>query len=35
MTFAPGCVGNRLVSRFRSSYHFAAHSFANFGIEGH
>ena len=27
--------GRRLVSRFRSSHHCAAHSFANFGIEGH
>src|SRR5215471_10154421 len=26
---------DRLVSRFRSSHHSAAHSFANFGIEGH
>ena len=24
-----------LVSRFRSSHHYAARSFANFGIEGH
>src|SRR5580765_2045223 len=24
----------RLVSRFRSSHHFAAHTFANFGIKG-
>jgi hypothetical protein len=28
-------VGRRLVSRFRSSRHCAAPSFANFGIEGH
>ena len=27
--------GRRLVSRFRSSLHCAAPSFANFGIEGH
>jgi hypothetical protein len=25
----------QLVSRFRSSHHCAARSFANFGIEGH
>ena len=25
----------RLVSRSRSSHHYAAHSFANFGIKGH
>ena len=25
----------RLVPRFRSSHHFAARSFGNFGIEGH
>src|SRR3982750_1274227 len=29
---AYGC--DRLVSRFRSSHHCAAHSFANFGIKG-
>jgi tripartite tricarboxylate transporter family receptor len=28
-------VNRRLVSRFRSSHHCAAPSFANFGIEGH
>src|SRR5262245_17568500 len=28
-------VAFRLVSRFRSSHHCAAASFANFGIEGH
>jgi hypothetical protein len=36
---AASAVGRRLrvglVSRFRSSHHFAAPSFANFGIEGH
>jgi len=30
-----GVARSRLVSRFRSSHHCAAHSFANFGIEGH
>src|SRR5499426_3382937 len=29
------CASTRLVSRFRSSHHCAAASFANFGIEGH
>ena len=30
----PGRRGSALVSRFRSSHHCAAHSFANFGIKG-
>src|SRR4051812_48067988 len=28
------CSSKKLVSRFRSSHHCAAHSFANFGIKG-
>jgi hypothetical protein len=31
---ATGGLRGRLVSRFRSSHHCAAHSFANFGIKG-
>ena len=30
-----GLSAANLVPRFRSSHHFAARSFANFGIEGH
>jgi hypothetical protein len=31
---ADAAVAGRIVSRFRSSHHCAAHSFANFGIKG-
>src|SRR3979490_1185472 len=36
LQFAPICASAKLnlVSRFRSSHHCAAHSFANFGIKG-
>src|SRR6478672_5179989 len=34
LQFAQICVSAKLVSRFRSSHHCAAHSFANFGIKG-
>jgi len=32
-SYEPGDGGAKLLSRFRSSHHFAASSFANFGIE--
>src|SRR3954462_10852668 len=34
LEFAQICVSAKLVSRFRSSHHCAAHSFSTFGIKG-